>query len=148
MRCLSCPSLSLPPCCIGICSSIFSTPLPGVTTSLGYWIYHGLVPNSKCLFLNGTVCTSLVQLMLLFPRGLCQQTLVLRFTAQNSFAGQVVFNLYFSPWYTWWFSMWQAGPDSASRPGNFSRSCACLQAEPCITSGQLQRMQKRFQKLF
>lgn len=57
---LSCPFLSLPPCCIGICSSIFSTPFPGVTTSLGYWIYHGLVPNSKCLFLNGTVCTSLL----------------------------------------------------------------------------------------
>lgn len=94
-------SVSLPPCCIGICSSIFSTPFPGVTTPLGYWIYHGLVSNSKYLFLNGTVCTSLVQLMLLFPRGLCQQTLVLRFTAQNSFAGQVVFNLCFSPLVHW-----------------------------------------------
>lgn len=95
VNCLSCPFLSLPPCCIGICSSNFSAPFPGVTIPLGYWIYHGLVPNSKCLFLNGTVCTSLVQPMLLFPRGLCQQTLVRRFTAQNSFAGQVVFNLCF-----------------------------------------------------
>lgn len=145
MRCLSCPFLFLPPCCIGICSSIFSTPAPGVTTSLGYWIYHDLVPYSKWLFLNGIVCTSLVQLMLLFPHGLYQQTLVLRFTAQNSFAGQVVGNLCFFPLV---HTVVEHVADSASRPRNFSRSCACLQAEPCITSGQLQRMQKRFQKLF
>lgn len=87
--------LSLPSCCIGISSSIFSAAFCGLLTPFEYWIYRGLIPNSKGLFLDGTMCTFLLQLMLLSPRGLCQRTLVLRFTTQNSSAGQVMFNLFF-----------------------------------------------------
>lgn len=99
---VACPVPSSP-CLHAVLASValFLALFPWTDYPTWYWIYHGLVPNSKCLFLNGTVCTSLVQLMLLFPRGLCQQTLVLRFTAQNSFAGQVVFNLCFFPLVHW-----------------------------------------------
>lgn len=72
--CLSRSLLSLPPCRIDISSSVFSAPYHGLLNPFEYWIYCGLVPNSKCLFLDGTMCTFLLQLMLLFPCGLGRRT--------------------------------------------------------------------------
>lgn len=132
--------------CIGISRSVFSASFCGLLTPFEYWIFCGLVPNSKCLFLDGTTCTFLLQLMLLSPCGLCQQTFVLRFTTQNSFAGQVLLDVCFSPQYTQWFSMWQAvGPVLHPAQGiSVGAGHACLQAEPHITSRQLQGMQLQF----
>lgn len=96
------------------------------------------------------MCTFLLQLVLLTPRGLCQRTLVCRFTTQNSFTGQVIFNLVFFPQYARRFSMWQPVglilcPAQGIAVGAVH---ACLQAEPHITCRRLQRMQLRFQKLY
>lgn len=87
---VTCPVPSSP-CCTGISASIFCAPFCGQLTPFEYWIYRGLVPKSNPLFLDGTMCTFLLQLMLLSPCALCQRTLALKFTTENSFAGQVSF---------------------------------------------------------